>query len=100
MSETRYKAFDRFDENTHAKAWLLTIMRNTWISRHRAAVRRPSESLVGNAQAVRCPRRAHHGVTKHIAAHCNSERSALYRQDCVFAFVAFAASVRFDGGGH
>ncbi|AKS34350.1 sigma-70 family RNA polymerase sigma factor [Mycolicibacterium goodii] len=42
-----YRAFDRLGENYQLMPWLLAIMRNTWISRYRAAKRRPSESLVG-----------------------------------------------------
>ncbi|ULN50654.1 sigma-70 family RNA polymerase sigma factor [Mycolicibacterium goodii] len=42
-----YRAFDRLGENYQLMPWLLAIMRNTWISRYRAAKRRPAESLVG-----------------------------------------------------
>lgn len=42
-----YNAFDRLDDHTYLKAWLLRIMRNTWISDHRARLRRPTERLVG-----------------------------------------------------
>jgi RNA polymerase sigma-70 factor (ECF subfamily) len=42
-----YNAFDRLREDTYLRAWLLRIMRNTWISDYRARLRRPSESLVG-----------------------------------------------------
>jgi RNA polymerase sigma-70 factor, ECF subfamily len=41
-----FKAFDRVSDNTHFKAWLLTIMRNAWITTHGAAVHRPAERLV------------------------------------------------------
>lgn len=41
-----FKAFNTFSENTYLKAWLLTIMRNTWITRYRASRRRPAENLV------------------------------------------------------
>jgi RNA polymerase sigma-70 factor (ECF subfamily) len=41
-----FKAFDRVSDNTNFKAWLLTIMKNAWISNHRAAIRRPAERLV------------------------------------------------------
>jgi RNA polymerase sigma-70 factor, ECF subfamily len=43
-----FKAFDRLREDTHFKAWLMRIMRNTWISKYRAEQRRPAESLVGD----------------------------------------------------
>src|SRR5262245_26656223 len=43
-----FKAFGRLDNGKHLKAWLLTIMRNTWISNHRARVRRPNEYLVAS----------------------------------------------------
>jgi RNA polymerase sigma-70 factor (ECF subfamily) len=42
-----YNAFDRLREDTYLRAWLLRIMRNAWISDHRARQRRPAESLVG-----------------------------------------------------
>ncbi|SBS77077.1 RNA polymerase sigma factor [uncultured Mycobacterium sp.] len=42
-----YNAFDRLREDTYLRAWLLRIMRNTWISDYRARLRRPAESLVG-----------------------------------------------------
>lgn len=42
-----YRAFDRLGDDYHLMPWLLAIMRNTWISRYRAAKRRPTESLVG-----------------------------------------------------
>jgi RNA polymerase sigma-70 factor (ECF subfamily) len=43
-----YKAFDRLRDDTHLKAWLLRIMRNAWISKYRADVRRPSELLTAD----------------------------------------------------
>ncbi|NTY61897.1 sigma-70 family RNA polymerase sigma factor [Mycolicibacterium sphagni] len=42
-----YNAFDRLRGDAYLKAWLLRIMRNTWISDHRARLRRPTENLVG-----------------------------------------------------
>jgi RNA polymerase sigma-70 factor (ECF subfamily) len=42
-----YNAFGRLREDTYLRAWLLRIMRNTWISDYRARLRRPDESLVG-----------------------------------------------------
>ncbi|MCX2929852.1 sigma-70 family RNA polymerase sigma factor [Mycobacterium sp. CVI_P3] len=50
VQDTMMKAFNAFDmlrEDTHFLAWLLRIMRNTWISNYRARLRRPAESLVG-----------------------------------------------------
>jgi RNA polymerase sigma-70 factor, ECF subfamily len=43
-----FKAFDRVREDTYFKAWTLTIMKNTWISNHRATTRRPAEHLIGD----------------------------------------------------
>jgi RNA polymerase sigma-70 factor, ECF subfamily len=43
-----YKAFDRVRENTHFKAWTLTILKNTWIGNHRATKCRPAEHLIGD----------------------------------------------------
>lgn len=51
VQETLLKAFRAFDTlggEYRLKAWLLCIMRNTWISRHRATLRRPAETLVGD----------------------------------------------------
>ncbi|MGE2716728.1 sigma-70 family RNA polymerase sigma factor [Mycolicibacterium litorale] len=43
-----YRAFETLSGEYRLKAWLLSIMRNTWISRYRASLRRPAESLVGD----------------------------------------------------
>jgi RNA polymerase sigma-70 factor (ECF subfamily) len=43
-----FRAFDTLSGEYRLKAWLLCIMRNTWISRHRATLRRPTETLVGD----------------------------------------------------
>ena len=43
-----YRAFGRRREDTQLRAWLMCIMRNTWISNFRATQRRPSEVLVGD----------------------------------------------------
>ena len=43
-----YKAFDKLRLETHLRASLLCIMRNTWINNHRADLRRPVETLVGD----------------------------------------------------
>lgn len=36
-----FRAFDKLSGDYRLKAWLLSIMRNTWISRYRATMRRP-----------------------------------------------------------
>src|SRR4051812_15693136 len=49
VQETLLKAFKAFDgsaENSYCKSWLMTIMRNIWISNYRCALRRPTETLV------------------------------------------------------
>ena len=43
-----FRAFDSFREDTHLRAWLVSIMRNTWISNHRTSQRRPTEVLSGD----------------------------------------------------
>lgn len=43
-----FRAFDKTRADTYYKAWLTTIMRNTWISKYRAAACRPAESLVAD----------------------------------------------------
>lgn len=42
-----YRAFHALREGSHIKAWLLRIMQNAWISRYRATLCRPAETLVG-----------------------------------------------------
>jgi RNA polymerase sigma-70 factor (ECF subfamily) len=51
VQETLLKAYRRFDtlgRDRHLKAWLLRIMRNTWINIYRAGLCRPAEALVGD----------------------------------------------------
>ena len=43
-----FKAFRKLGGGTYCKQWLLTIMRNTWISIYRAKRCRPAESLIAN----------------------------------------------------
>jgi RNA polymerase sigma-70 factor (ECF subfamily) len=43
-----YKAFAQLRGDAHLRAWLLCIMRNTWISNHRTGLRRPAEVLIGD----------------------------------------------------
>lgn len=43
-----YRAFGTVGSDCRLNAWLLSIMRNTWISSYRATVRRPAETLVGD----------------------------------------------------
>ncbi|WP_137147921.1 sigma-70 family RNA polymerase sigma factor [Mycolicibacterium sp. CR10] len=40
-----YRAFDRFEEGTNIRAWLLRILTNTWIKSYRRAQCRPAEVL-------------------------------------------------------
>jgi RNA polymerase sigma-70 factor (ECF subfamily) len=42
-----FRAFGRLDEDPQLRAWLLCILRNAWISKHRASRSRPVESLIG-----------------------------------------------------
>ncbi|AQT83105.1 hypothetical protein B1R94_25760 [Mycolicibacterium litorale] len=42
-----YRAFHALREGSHIRAWLLRIMQNVWISRYRATLCRPAETLVG-----------------------------------------------------
>jgi RNA polymerase sigma-70 factor, ECF subfamily len=42
-----YARFHTFEANTHLKAWLVQIMRNTWIDYYRRDQRRPPEHLTG-----------------------------------------------------
>ena len=40
-----YKSFDRFEDGTNIRAWLLRILTNTWINSYRKAQCRPDEVL-------------------------------------------------------
>lgn len=67
-----FRAFDRFREDTHLRAWLVSIMRNTWISNHRTSQRRPTEVLSGHVadghlDAVALPLAAHALSAEHHA---------------------------------
>lgn len=51
VQETLLRAFvgfDGFQEGTNLRAWLFTVMNHTWISKYRAAQRRPEERLTGD----------------------------------------------------
>ena len=41
-----FKAIDRLEPGTHPRAWLLTLLRRTWIDRWRKRERRPDEQAV------------------------------------------------------
>ncbi|MGB3484653.1 MAG: sigma-70 family RNA polymerase sigma factor [Mycobacterium sp.] len=43
-----YRAFATLGRDRYLKAWLLRIMRNTWINNYRAGLCRPTEALVGD----------------------------------------------------
>ncbi|WP_460356596.1 sigma-70 family RNA polymerase sigma factor [Mycobacterium sp. ZZG] len=42
-----YRAFHTLGPDPYLKAWLLCILRNTWIAKYRAAQCRPAEALTG-----------------------------------------------------
>jgi RNA polymerase sigma-70 factor (ECF subfamily) len=51
VQQTMVKAYSRFSSyrsDTHLKAWLVRIMRNTWIDDHRRNKARPLEHLTGD----------------------------------------------------
>jgi RNA polymerase sigma-70 factor, ECF subfamily len=51
VQQTMVKAYSRFSSyrsDTHLKAWLVRIMRNTWIDDHRRNKARPIEHLTGD----------------------------------------------------
>jgi RNA polymerase sigma-70 factor (ECF subfamily) len=67
-----FKAFGQLQGETHVRAWLLCIMRNTWISNHRASQRRPAEVLTGDIadghlDSVVAPAAAHAVSAEHQA---------------------------------
>lgn len=43
-----FNAFHRLPDDVYLRAWLLRILRNTWISDYRTSLRRPAESLGGD----------------------------------------------------
>ncbi|MET0698441.1 MAG: sigma-70 family RNA polymerase sigma factor [Mycobacterium sp.] len=43
-----FKGYDKLRPDTFLKAWLLAIMKNTWIDRYRASTARPTETLLGD----------------------------------------------------
>ncbi|ORB28707.1 sigma-70 family RNA polymerase sigma factor [Mycolicibacterium parafortuitum] len=45
-----YRAFPRLGPDPYLKAWLLSILRNTWIAKYRAAQCRPAETLTAEFQ--------------------------------------------------
>jgi RNA polymerase sigma-70 factor (ECF subfamily) len=47
-----FRAYDRLRPNTFLKAWLVTIMKNTWISNYHVANRRP-ETLMSDVSDAR-----------------------------------------------
>ncbi len=43
-----FNAFHRLPDDRYLRAWLLRILRNTWISDYRTSLRRPAEKLGGD----------------------------------------------------
>lgn len=43
-----YSAYRSYETDTHLRAWLIRIMRNTWIDQYRRRQRRPTECLTDN----------------------------------------------------
>ena len=43
-----FRAYDGLRTNACLKAWLMTIMRNAWISKYRTTTRRPPETLLSD----------------------------------------------------
>jgi RNA polymerase sigma-70 factor, ECF subfamily len=96
VQDTLLKAFRAFDQlrgETHLRAWLLCIMRNTWISNHRASQRRPAEILSGDIadghlDAVVTPTAAHAVSAEHQALRHELD------PELVVALQALSADVR------
>ncbi|CAJ1499576.1 sigma-70 family RNA polymerase sigma factor [[Mycobacterium] kokjensenii] len=53
-----WKAYPALGPDVNVRAWLITIMVNTWVSAHRARKRRPAETLVGDRVDGYAPRQA------------------------------------------
>jgi RNA polymerase sigma-70 factor (ECF subfamily) len=69
-----FKSYDRYTEQSYLKAWLLTILRNTWISRHRWRQNRPAENLIPDFSSFE------HGATApgEIPTVASAEQQALH----------------------
>lgn len=48
-----FNAFPRLHDHTYLRAWLLRILRNTWIAHYRNGLRRPAERLEGDLADAR-----------------------------------------------
>lgn len=58
-----YRAFDRFEDGTNVRAWLLRIMTNTWITSYRKAQGRPAEVLTDDITDAQLAGQARHSST-------------------------------------
>jgi RNA polymerase sigma-70 factor (ECF subfamily) len=72
-----YSAFRSYEAGTHLKAWLVRIMRNTWIDQYRARQCRPTEWLTDDVDAWEWLAYGRHGVVEHESADTSAIRRAL-----------------------
>ncbi len=84
-----FKAFRKLRDDTYVRAWLLRILRNTWISNYYSSLRRPAESLSGDLAD---------GRLDHAADNVVSAESQVLRDmpdpDVIAAFLSLSADMR------
>jgi RNA polymerase sigma-70 factor (ECF subfamily) len=73
-----YSAFRSYEAGTHLKAWLVRIMRNTWIDQYRARQRRPAEWLTDKVDDWELLAYGRHGAVEHESAEISAIRRALH----------------------
>jgi len=86
-----YKAFGQLRADTQLRAWLMCIMRNTWISNFRAAQRRPDEVLIGDVADGRLDSESSHG---HAVSAEYQALSHVLDPELVSALLALSEDVR------
>ena len=71
-----YRSFRGFQAGTHLQAWLVRIMRNTWIDQYRHRRRLPTECLTGNVDDWEWLAYGRHGKVDHDGVDTASIRQA------------------------
>ena len=100
VQETVYRAYwnrERFTTGTNFKAWVMTIMRNAYVSSYRKASRR---AVVGQADAPELENSPHHAVENSAASNLSlreiyaklNELEPMYR----LPFTMFYRGYRYD----
>ena len=74
-----YSAYHSFQTGTHLRAWLIRIMRNTWIDQHRRRQRRPTEWLTENVDDWEFLADGRHSRFEHDTMDTSEIRRAFHR---------------------